>query len=58
MDGGVKRRRRDEMAFNDMCAPAALTSGAGMDLPLPYWRIVAALGVLGTLFLLALAAIR
>lgn len=46
------------MAFNDMCAPAALTSGAGMDLPLPYWRIVAALGVLGTLFLLALAAIR
>jgi hypothetical protein len=46
------------MAFNDMCAPAPLASRTAENLPMPYWRIVAAFGVLGTLFLLVLSAIR
>jgi hypothetical protein len=58
MKGEVKRDGRDKMAFNEMCAPAPLASSTGEELPLPYWRLVAALGALGALFLLALSAMR
>ena len=46
------------MAANEICAPAPIAGLTGGNLPLPYWRLVAALGAFGALFLLALSAMR
>ncbi|HEX4112583.1 MAG TPA: hypothetical protein VH020_08615 [Stellaceae bacterium] len=45
------------MAANEICAPAPLAR-ANEDMPLPYWRVVGALGALGTVFILLLSALR